>query len=142
MPQTAPPAPKTALIPESEEDAASSSRALADLRLAETRGEAAEEALAAARVAGLYHRAGEYDSAARHYLQAAAAAEKAERHELRVDSTILAGAALAELGAAKQAREHLRAALTLARRTGYTKGEENALMQLELLDLPAVEGGS
>jgi tetratricopeptide (TPR) repeat protein len=93
-------------------------------------------------VADIYHKEKNYRLAASFYHRAAEAAEEAELPELRVDALILSGAALAELGEAKEAREQLDDALRLARDAGYSSGEENALVQIELLEADAGEGES
>jgi tetratricopeptide (TPR) repeat protein len=142
MSRPMPAAPQVALVDGSSGVEGSISSALADLARARQGGNAGEEALAAARVAALCHRDRSYDRAAVHYQEAAAAADRAGRRELQIDSLVLAGAVLAELGETDEARQQLEAALRLARQAGYSKGEENALMQIELLELPAAEGES
>jgi tetratricopeptide (TPR) repeat protein len=139
MSQGVSPPPQLSLIDEGVEPEEAISRALAQLERAEEVGSDSDEAAAAARVAALYHKTREYRNAARYYRRAAAAAENAGQDELRIDSLILAGAALAELGEAKEAREQLESAVRVARDHGYTRGEQNALLQLELLEAPAEE---
>lgn len=128
-----PPA-QAALVPDVDEIDGALARALADLARAKEAGRVADEAVAAAKAAGLRHKVQDHEAAIHYYRQAAAAAERAGRHELQVDSLVLAGAALAELGSVRQARGQLEEALRLARDAGYTKGEQNALIQIGLLD--------
>jgi len=68
--------------------------------------------------------------------------KKAGEAELRVDSLVLLGASLAEMGETGQAREQLSLALDLARQIGYEAGEINASVQLRVLEGDSSEGAS
>jgi len=128
-----PPPAQTALVSPGEDTEAEVARARDDLARAKQSKDAGAETRAAMKLAGLYHKRGDYGSAAEHYRAAAGAAQRAGEAVLQVDSRILLGAALAELGETKQAREELELALGLAREAKYVRGEQNALVQLELL---------
>ncbi len=114
--------------------------ALSALAEATKSGDAAAEARAAVEVGGIYHADRDYGSAARHYRGAMAAAEKVGEVELRIDSMILLGAALAEMGETEEARQHFDLALEMAREAGYDRGETNALVQLRVLSGKSAQG--
>jgi hypothetical protein len=118
-------------------DAATALRALTQAR---ENGDAGAQARSAMGLAGIYHQNRNYASAARYYREAAGAAEKAGEAELRVDSLVLLGAALAEMGETQQARQQFGLALELARQIGYETGETNALVQLRVLGRDSAEG--
>ena len=126
--------PEAALVPGEESGRSAIAGASAALAQARRRGDASAEATAALELGGLYHEQGDYQSAARYYREASAAAEKAGKSQVQVDALILEGAALAELGDEGHARQRLELALGLAREAGYDDGEQNALVQLELLE--------
>jgi anti-sigma factor RsiW len=126
--------PQTAIVPDDQEAEAPISAALAELRRARGTGDLTGEARSATRLGGIYHKRRDYQSAAMYYRQAAEAAERAGEIELRVDALILLGGALAETGRNTGAREEFEVALGLARESGYVQGEENALVQLQLLE--------
>jgi hypothetical protein len=135
--QQRPPQPEltmeTALMAELAAAEGELAEALTALAEATKSGEAGAEARAAFEVAGIYHMDHDYRSAARHYRGAIAAAESADEVELQIDSMVLLGAALAELGETQEARQHFDLALEAAREAGYERGETNALVQLRVL---------
>ena len=134
--------PETALIQTDQGAESEIRRFSAALRQAEKRRDAAAEATAAMGLARLYHRKRDYAEAARYYRQASRAAELAGEPDLRADSLIFLGAALAQMGQTELARSELQLALEVARKAGYPKGEHNARLQLRLLEGPrAGEGG-
>jgi len=134
--------PEAALVPGEGSGRPAIARASSALAQARRRGDAGAEATAALELAGLYHQERDYQSAARYYREAAAAANKAGKTQLRVDALILEGAAAAELGDEARARQQLQLAVELARKAGYVEGEQNALVQLELLGGDRSGGGS
>jgi len=136
----APPRPEAALVPPGEKPETTLPAALAALALTEKSGKEAERARAALQVASLYHQQAKYELAARYYGQAAAAADKGGQRALKADALILLGASLAELGEVQKARQQFAAALKLSREIGYAKGEQNALIQLQLLGEDAGQG--
>lgn len=138
LPQITPPT-ETALVSTEKEIETAIAQASAELNGAKESGKPHEVATAAAKLADLYHRKREYGSAAGHYREAVAAAEQADEPELGVDSVIMLGAVLAEMGDTEEARQQFEQAVGMARAVGYSTGEQNALVQLELL--PAAEPG-
>ena len=131
--------PQAAMVPANEE--ASTARALTDLQRAARTGSAGAEARAAFALASIHHKNGNHRSAASFYGRAAAAAERAADPRLQIDSLILLGAALAELGETGKARERFESALELARDIAYAKGEQNALVQLQILETNSDDAG-
>jgi len=132
LPQITPPT-ETALVSTEKETEAAIAQASADLKRAKESGKPHEVAIAAAKLGDLYHRKREYASAAGYYREAVAAAKEAEEAELGVDSLIMLGAVLAEMGDTGAARAQFERAVATARAVGYSAGEQNALVQLELL---------
>jgi tetratricopeptide (TPR) repeat protein len=131
---------ETALMAELADAKGELAAALSALAEATKSGDAAAEAGAAFEVAGIYHGGRDYDSASRYYRGAIAAAERADEVELRIDSMILLGAALAEMGETEEARQHFDLALEMAREVGYDRGETNALVQLRVLEGKSTQG--
>ena len=124
---------ETALVPPKGASRAEIAGVMAPFDRAKKSGDAGQLARAALAVGGLYHRNREYRLAADYYRQAAAAGERAGSTELRIDALILLGAVKAEQGQIEAARQQFETALKLARDAGYTKGEQNAQVQLQLL---------
>jgi tetratricopeptide (TPR) repeat protein len=104
------------------------------------RGDAHAQAEAELELAGLYHGKRDYPEATRHYRRAAAAAEKAGDSQKRIDSLILLGTSLAQMGQQTEAQQQLELALGLAQQVGYRVGEHNALLQLQPPEAPQGEG--
>lgn len=125
--------PQAAFMPEEGSTAGELSAALAKLEKARRNGEAAAQARAAFKTAGILHRDEKYRDAAAYYREASGAAARADEVELRIDALVLLGAVLAELGETEQARAELAGAAELAEEAGYERGEQNARVQIQLL---------
>jgi len=125
--------PQAAFMPEEGSAQGELSAALAELEKARRKGEAAAQARAAFKAAGILHSAQRYREATAYYREAGEAAARAEEVELRIDALVLLGAVLAELGETEQARAELAGAAELAEEAGYERGERNARVQIQLL---------
>lgn len=133
--------PSAAFMPEKGSAEGELSAALAELEEARRSGEAAAQARAAFRAAGILHRAKRYREAAAYYREASGAAARADEVELRIDALVLLGAMLAEMGETEQARQELTAASELAEEAGYERGERNARVQIQLLPKAEADDG-